>query len=82
MVHLLPSSNRTEFHKILTVGNVKIGLSPTHRYRAYTRTELLPRTASQAWLGMGGQVIGVRGALSSIPGEPSLLMVSVSKEIG
>ncbi len=38
--------------------------------------------ASQAWLGMRGQGIGVRGVLGSIPREPPLLMVSVSNEIG
>ena len=34
------------------------------------------RAASQSWLGMGGQEIGVRGV------EPPLLMLSVSNEIG
>ncbi len=38
------------------------------------------RAASQAWLGMSGQGIGVRVVPSLIPGEPSLLMVSVSNE--
>ena len=39
------------------------------------------RAASQSWLGMGGQGIGVRGVPGSIPGAPPLLMVSVSNEI-
>ncbi len=36
-----------------------------HWYRAYTCTESI---ASQAWLGMGGQGIGVLGVPGSIPG--------------
>ncbi len=40
------------------------------------------RAASQAWLGMGGQGIGVRGVPGSIPGGTTAFVVSVSNEIG
>ena len=39
------------------------------------------QVVSQAWLGMGGQGIGVQGVLGLIPGEPPLFVVSVSNEI-
>ena len=40
------------------------------------------RAASQVWLGMGVQGIGVRGVPGSIPGEPPFYGVSVKNEIG
>ncbi len=45
-----------------TVGNVKIGQSlTTSLIQGLYTYGITGRAASQAWLGMGGQVIGVRG---------------------
>ena len=63
-----------------TIGNVKIGLSPTtSSIQGLYRYGIAGRAASQSWLGMGGGGIRVR---VRIWGEPPLLMVSVSNEIG
>ena len=53
-----------------TIGNVKIGptTSPTtSSIQGLCMYEIAGRAASQLWLGMGGQGIGVRGVLGSIP---------------
>ncbi len=52
-----------------TIGNVKIGLSPTmSSIEGLYTYGIAGRAASQSWLGMGGQGIGVRGVPGSIPG--------------
>ena len=52
-----------------TIGNVKIGLSPTtSSIQGLYRYGIAGRAASQVWLGMGVQGIGVRGVPGSIPG--------------
>ncbi len=65
------------------VGNVKIGLTMSSIQGLYMYG-IAVQIASQAWRGMGGQGNGVRGVLNSIPGRgnPPLLMLSVSNEIG
>ncbi len=66
-----------------TRGNVKLGPSPTtSSIQGLYRYVIAGRAASQLWLGMGGRGIGVRGVLGSNPGGTTLLMVSVSNEIG
>ena len=51
------------------VGNVKIGLNPTTAsIQGLYTYRIASRAASQVWLGIGGQRIGVRGVPGSIPG--------------
>ncbi len=52
-----------------TLGNVKIGLSPTtSSIQGLYMYRIAGRAASQLWLGMGGQGIDVRGVPGSITG--------------
>ena len=79
---LFTSPYPTESHKTLTVGNVKIGPSPTTSSKqGLYRHGIAGQAASQVWLDMGGQGVSVRGVPGSIPrGTTTFDNVSFKRE--